>query len=233
MRKIAITDIHGCKNTFLALLDKVALSQSDELYLLGDYVDRGPDSKGVIDVIREMRRKGYQVQGLRGNHEELVLQAAGNDFSGLDRWLLSDGRKTLESFGVERYSDIPAEYLDFMRELPYFLETDGYILVHGGLDFNLPDPLGNTEEMCWIRNWDWYGQVRYDWLDGRTILHGHTPMAVHRIEDQFINLESDRYLDLDAGCVFAERRFTDKEGLGLLCAFDMTNRELLFQQYAG
>ena len=233
MRKIAITDIHGCKNTFLALLDRVALSQSDELYLLGDYVDRGPDSKGVIDVIRDMRRKGYRVHCLRGNHEELVLQAAGNDFTGLDRWLVSDGKKTIDSFGVDRYSDIPEEYLQFMRELPYYMETDGYILVHGGLDFSLADPLSNTDEMCWIRNGAWYGQVRYDWLGDRTILHGHTPMAVQRIEDQFLSLDIDRYLDLDAGCVFAESRFTDREGMGALCAFNMTSRELMFQRYAG
>ena len=56
-------------------------------------------------------------------------------------------------------------------------------------------------------------------------------MAVHLIENQFLNLETDRYLDLDAGCVFAERRFTDREGLGSLCAFDMTNREIVFQRY--
>ena len=232
MRKIAITDIHGCKNTFLALLDRLALSRSDELYLLGDYVDRGPDSKGVIDVIFDLRQKGYAVQCLRGNHEELVLQAANKDFTGLERWLLSDGKKTMDSFGVEHCSDIPAEYLAFMDELPYYLETEGYILVHGGLDFNLPNPLSDTAEMCWIRNWDWYARVRYDWLGERTILHGHTPMAVHLIENQFFNLETDRYLDLDAGCVFAERRFTDREGLGSLCAFDMTSRKLVFQRYA-
>ena len=231
MRKIAITDIHGCKTTFLALLDSLAFAQSDELYLLGDYVDRGPDSKGVIDTIFDLKKNGYTVRCLRGNHEELVLQAADNDFTGLERWLVGDGKKTMESFNVTQCSDIPREYLDFMRELPYFIETDGYILVHGGLDFSIPDPLSNTREMCWLRNWDWYHQVRYDWLGERTILHGHTPMATHHIEDQFYMLEIGRCLDIDAGCVFAERRFTDRDGMGSLCAFDMSNRELKFQEY--
>ena len=231
MRKIAITDIHGCKKTFLALLDKLSLSRSDELFLLGDYVDRGPDSKGVIDLVFELREKGYAVQCLRGNHEELVLRAAGNDFTGLERWVLSDGKKTMDSFGVSQCSEIPPKYLEFMQSLPYYIETEGYILVHGGLDFSRPDPLSNLEAMCWIRNWDWYGQVQYDWLGDRTILHGHTPMATQHIENQYLSLDIDRYLDLDAGCVFAEQRFSNKEGLGVLCAFDMSNRTLEFQPY--
>lgn len=231
MRKIAISDIHGCKNTFLELLDKIALTQSDALYLLGDYVDRGPDSRGVLDEIFKLRRQGYNVHCLRGNHEELILQAASRDFTGLERWLLSDGKKTMDSFGVEHCADIPEEYLDFMRELPYFMETDGYILVHGGLDFNLSDPLADTSRMCWIRTSAWYPAIRYDWLGSRIILHGHTPTATEHIENQFLGLEIDRYLDIDAGCVFAEERFSDRDGMGALCAFDMTNRMLTFQPY--
>jgi len=71
MRQIAISDIHGCARTFQALLDKIQLSTNDQLYLLGDYIDRGPDSKGVIDTILGLINAGYRVQTLMGNHEKM------------------------------------------------------------------------------------------------------------------------------------------------------------------
>ena len=228
MRQFAISDIHGCPKTFLALLDKIAFSKSDELFLLGDYVDRGPDSKGVLDAIFDLQKNGYTLRCLLGNHEELVLQAAQNDFASLERWLLTDGRDTMDSFGVERCSDIPEVYLDFMRGLPYFFESGNYILVHGGLDFRLPDPLADASEMCWMRNW--YDDIRYEWLGERTILHGHTPIEHYNIEKQLFQLKWSRYLDIDAGCVFTQHRFPYRVDLGRLCAFDMTNRWLAFQK---
>ena len=71
--KYVISDIHGCIRTFEALLKMLHFSISDELYLLGDYIDRGPDSKSVLDLILSMRNKGYKIAALRGNHEELLL----------------------------------------------------------------------------------------------------------------------------------------------------------------
>ena len=70
MHRFAISDIHGCAKTFEALLDRIALSTQGELYLLGDYLDRGPDSKGVLDLIFRLQREGYAVHCLRGNHEQ-------------------------------------------------------------------------------------------------------------------------------------------------------------------
>ncbi len=225
MRKIAISDLHGCRKTFLALLDKIAFSQNDHLYLLGDYVDRGLDSKGVIDHIWALQAAGYAVTCLRGNHEDLVLTAQIST-EGLDRWLVTDARRTMESFGVSRISSIPKEYLDFMRNLPHWLEVDEYILVHAGLDFELTDPLSRPDKMMWIRHW--HDRIRYDWLDGRIIVHGHTPVKRDNIELMLRHLDQQRYLDIDAGCVFWN--FPVREGYGHLCAFDMTNRTLTFQE---
>lgn len=225
MRKIAISDIHGCRKTFLALLDRLAFSQADQLYLLGDYVDRGLDSKGVIDHIWTLQEAGYRVDCLRGNHEDIVLTAQ-HTLEGLEKWLQTDGRRTMESFGVRRITDIPELYLDFMRELGYWLEVDGYILVHAGLNFDLQDPLSRPDDMVWIRRW--YDQIRYDWLGDRIIVHGHTPAKRSDIEIMLQRLEQQRYLDIDAGCVFWN--FPIREGYGYLCAFDLTNRTLTFQE---
>ncbi|MCC6279376.1 MAG: serine/threonine protein phosphatase [Saprospiraceae bacterium] len=227
VRQYAISDLHGCSKTFTALLDKLALSTSDELYLLGDYVDRGPDSKGVLDTIFQLQKDGYQVQCLMGNHEELVLKAAGGDFTGLERWLLTDGKDTMDSFGVPAIAEIPDNYLNWMAALPYYLEVGNYLLVHAGLDFGLDNPLSEKSEMCWIRHW--YDDIRYDWLRDRMIIHGHTPVFTQIIENQLSNLQQNKYLDIDSGCVFSHERFVNKDGLGFLCAFDMVNQTIFFQ----
>ena len=222
MRKLAISDIHGCALTFEALLDKIALSTEDELYLLGDYVDRGPDSRAVIDQILSLHNEGYRVSCLRGNHEDGMLAATKGteEFSAWYHYW--GGRQTLESFGVQRIPDIPAQYLDFISGLGYYFEIEGYILVHAGLDFTKADPLAIDESMLYIRNW--HHRIDYDWLGNRYIIHGHTPCGRERMESQFHNFLRQRVLDIDAGC-FAHHQ----TGLGALCAFDFTNHALHFQ----
>jgi serine/threonine protein phosphatase 1 len=222
MRKLAISDIHGCACTFEALLDKIALSTADELYLLGDYVDRGPDSKSVLDLILALRDKGYQVCCLRGNHEDGML-AASRGMEEFSSWYhYWGGRQTLESFGVQRVADIPAPYLDFISDLGYFFEMEGYIMVHAGLNFAKPDPLAIDEGMLYIRNW--HHLIDYDWLGDRYIIHGHTPCDRQKLESGLLNLQKRRVLDIDAGCFACHI-----PGMGQLCAFDLTNQSLHFQ----
>src|SRR3954452_10553358 len=75
-RRFVIPDIHGCSRTFRRLVSEVIrLQAGDELYLLGDMIDRGPDSKGVLDFIFQMRHEGFTVKGVKGNHEEMCLRA--------------------------------------------------------------------------------------------------------------------------------------------------------------
>ncbi len=124
-RQFAISDIHGCHLTFKALLDKIAFSTSDELYLLGDYIDRGPDSKNVLDTIFELQQNNYNLQCLRGNHEQMLLDEA--DQRSTDRWVRHGGLQTLESFNAKKMEDIPDKYYHFLRELPYFFEVDSFI----------------------------------------------------------------------------------------------------------
>ena len=153
MRKIAISDIHGCNATFKSLLGKLRLSRKDELYLLGDYIDRGPDSKGVIDTILSLQKKGNTVHCLRGNHEELLLWAVEGKGADVDIFLRNGGDATLESFGVQRAADIPQLYLDFIENLPIYIESEEYIFVHAGLEFTKgKNPFVHLEKMIWIRN---------------------------------------------------------------------------------
>jgi serine/threonine protein phosphatase 1 len=227
MSKYAISDIHGCSKTFLALLNKIQLSPSDELFLLGDYVDRGPDSKGVIDIIMQLQADGYTVRCLRGNHEQLVLYAM-NSLEGLENWAASDGLTTLNSFGITKFTDIPAPYVAFLNELHHIIYVDDYILVHAGLNFQLSDPVSDPWSLLTIRHWQ--DEIDNAWLKNRIVVHGHTPMMRDAIVFQCEDLQQKQYLDIDAGCVYAPPRYTSRIGMGFLCAFDMDRREVHFHR---
>ncbi len=217
-RQIAISDIHGCNQSFKALLDQVAFSKADELYLLGDYVDRGPDSKGVIDSIWQMQKEGYTVYCLMGNHEQMTIR---------DMWLErqvgfrhAGDEDLLESFKVKRITEIPEEYFLWMESLPLYLEIPGYILVHAGLNFEGTSPFLNEEALTWARNW--YHQIDYEWLGERIIVHGHTPIGVRQIKHEWTLLQQQRVLNIDAGCSAMARPSAG------LCAFDMRDQIVHF-----
>ncbi len=223
MRKIALTDIHGCRQSLEALLDQLALTTADELYFLGDYIDRGPDSKGVIDTIFFLKEKGHTVRCLMGNHEDALLIASKDRsffYDWYDGW---GGRQALESFGVHDATSVPMQYMDFFKKLEYCIEVDGFILVHAGLDFRFRNPLSPDINMLYLR--DWYETIDFGWLGDRIIVHGHTPISKDKIETMARNLKYRQVLNIDGGC-FAPHL----PGKGHLCAFDMTNRELYFQK---
>ncbi|HLF63763.1 MAG TPA: metallophosphoesterase, partial [Saprospiraceae bacterium] len=94
-RVFAVGDIHGCHQTFRKLLlDEIRIKKSDRIYCLGDYVDRGPDSKGVVDFILELRRSGYHIHTLRGNHEQLMMTSI-ESTENFELWELNGGSATL------------------------------------------------------------------------------------------------------------------------------------------
>jgi serine/threonine protein phosphatase 1 len=222
MRKIAISDIHGCDATFNALLQQINFSKEDELFLLGDYIDRGPSSKEVLDTIFRLKEEGYQIQCLRGNHEEMLLWAVSGHGHNLESFLRNGGDITLASFGVKRPVDIPQQYLTFLENLAHWIESDEYIFVHAGLHFVYGStPFEHLDKMLWIRNW--YIDIDLEWLGPRFIVHGHTPVIQTDIQALFSRFDEMRALNIDAGCVF------QRTGLGQLCAVDLSNRLLYFE----
>lgn len=223
MRKFAISDIHGCLKTFEALLDEIQFSTSDELYILGDYIDRGPDSKGVIDLIWKLEQEGYHVRCLRGNHEQMLLDILDQPSRSYD----PGDEQLLDSFRVNHAMRIPEKYIKWCRQLPYYFEVDEYLLVHAGFNFNIDDPLSDTHAMMWIRNWR--ADIDREWLNGRIVVHGHTPTPRHAIEIYLQTLAYTPELIIDNGCVYHGRH----EQLGELCALDLGERKLTFQKYIG
>lgn len=222
-----IGDIHGCNRSFQALIQKLELEKGDQLVLLGDYIDRGPDSKGVVDTIFNLREAGQEVVCLRGNHEQLLLDTLTKSRD-LELWLMNGGRQTLRSFDVEHPEEIPENYLDFFVQTRLWYETKGFLCVHGGLDFSSPDPLQQPETLMWMRRW--YADIDYNWLGKRIVLHGHTPEDMDTIEAQHKHLDEQQYLNLDNGCVYANLSHQRGDALGRLVGFCLENRRLIWQE---
>lgn len=223
MRKIAISDIHGCARSLEKLLRQVAPAPDDELYFLGDFIDRGPDSKGVIDQVLALRSEVASVRCLLGNHEDGLRQSIKDPYM-RQHWIGQwGGQQTLRSFSVQHPKDIPEPYLRFFLSLEWVIETRPFILVHAGLNFLNDDPLAVGEDMIYIRNW--YPMTDHDWLGERYIVHGHTPVSSLFIEENLEQLDTHRCLNIDAGCYAVQF-----PGMGNLCAFDMSGRHLYFQE---
>jgi len=125
-RTIAIGDIHGCASAFRTLLGKISPACDDVIVTLGDYVDRGPSSREVIDELLELDKQ-CQLVPLMGNHELILLSAAMTKET--DFWYDCGGRQTLESYGGD-LSAIPEWHLDFLRGCRRYHEASGHIFVH-------------------------------------------------------------------------------------------------------
>ena len=202
-RQFAISDIHGCAKTFRKLvLEVIELSMADTLYLLGDYVNKGPDSKGVLDFIFELQNSGYNLKCLRGNHEQDLID--GLKYSWVEiEFLNRGGRATLQSFGVDNVHQIPEKYLKFIISLPFFFETENYLLIHAGLNFDLEDPYKDDFSMLNIRDMD----VDLNKTGNKKIIHGHVPNSYLDIEnaclpDRQALTFQDNHLSIDGGCVY-------------------------------
>lgn len=210
-----MSDIHGCQKTFRYLVEKeLQLKTTDTLYLLGDYIDRGPDSKGVLDYIVELQKEGHRVEALRGNHEEMLMQSR-TDSTYLTTWLLNGGAEAMESFEVATPQQIPELYFQQLENLKLYIKLDDYLLVHAGFNFSAPDPFADTEAMLWTRKFE----VDKTILGNRKIIHGHTPISLDQMATTVTTPDID-VINIDAGCVYAGR-------FGHLAALDLDTVELI------
>jgi serine/threonine protein phosphatase 1 len=216
MPRYAISDIHGCCQTFRFMVEEeLQLQPTDQLFLLGDYVDRGPDSKGVIDFILELQAKGYQVETLMGNHEAMMLETL-QDANMMPLWLRNGGDTTLASFGIQQVRQLPEQYGAFLDQLAYYRELPDYLLVHAGFDFACGNPLTNFEAMLWIRHF----KADKAYLGHRRIVHGHTPTPFPKIQQNLADPDS-LVINIDGGCVYKHT-----SDFGYLTALNLDTRQL-------
>ncbi|ELS03816.1 Calcineurin-like phosphoesterase [Xenococcus sp. PCC 7305] len=165
-RRIVIGDVHGHYETLIALLESVAPNSDDQVYFLGDLIDRGPKSAEVVDFVMK-----HKYQCLRGNHEEMLLEVVGQGkvtvqlYQG---WLHSGGYATVTSYD----SKIPQEHIDWMRELPLYLDLGDVWLVHAGLSPHIPLEQQTSEQFCWIRE-DFHA-IPQPYFSDKLVITGHT-----------------------------------------------------------
>ncbi len=166
-RRIVIGDVHGHYDSLVALLEAISPGYSDQVYLLGDLVDRGPKSYQVVDLVINNK---YNC--ILGNHEhmivEILLHRKGNH-PALQTWLSSGGNNTLRSYGRQGVS---LDHLDWMNQLPTFIDLDDIWLSHAGLDPNLPLEKQGIMQLCWVRE-EFHSSPR-PYFPDKTIITGHT-----------------------------------------------------------
>jgi serine/threonine protein phosphatase 1 len=171
----AIGDIHGCHDLLLAMLQGIedhAAGQPYRLVFLGDYIDRGPNSAGVLATVRQRQEASPDtVVCLMGDHEALLLQAAA-DPSYVPAWLWNGGDAALASFGAKEVGELPPDLIDWLGQLPTFYEDEHGYYVHAGVSplRSLDDQ--HDEDRLWIR--EAFLEMEHDF--GKHIVHGHTPL---------------------------------------------------------
>jgi len=187
-KTIVIGDIHGCINSLDKLLGKLP-DNIDTLIFLGDYIDRGPNSKEVISRIIELGKTYPKIVTLKGNHEYMFLQYLEDVHNPL--FLLYGGLKTLESYniGLEEKNPIdhiPPDHLSFFRNLLLMWENDYAIFVHAGLQPGLHLTLQNEEWCLWVR--DLFINSAYDF--GKKVVFGHTVFHKPFIQSNKIGIDT-------------------------------------------
>jgi serine/threonine protein phosphatase 1 len=191
----AIGDIHGSLDKLRALFARCeahAAGRPMKLVFLGDYIDRGPESFGVIDFLLTLRkRRGDAIVTLMGNHEEMALSIIDGE-TRVGSWLLQGGAETLESYGVRDPSDIPRAHVDWMRALPLRHDDGRRFFVHAGVNPAVPLDAQNASDLLWIRQPFLSDPRDY----GRLIVHGHSPLETGRPD-----LRGNR-LNVDTAAVF-------------------------------
>lgn len=214
-RRFVITDIHGCFQTFLKLLDKISFRTEDQLFILGDMVDRGPYSYLVLEKIAQLIGDGFAIFPLRGNHEQLFL-----NFN-------RENPRKLKTFAGRQFSrhllnesgHLPEEIDLFFSRLPYYYETDIAYLVHAGFNTRKSDHFEEWKDMIWMRNFE-YEKKKFK---KKMVIHGHVPIPFDEISAAVD--AGKRNINLDNGCIRA-----DITGYGRLVCLNMDTDEIISQK---
>ncbi|MDA7937047.1 serine/threonine protein phosphatase [bacterium] len=205
MRRFAIGDIHGCAKALRSVIDAIDPKPEDELIFLGDYIDRGPDSRDAIDQIIALQKR-TKVVALRGNHEIMLIGVA---MHGLDDsvWRTNGGNSTLASYGGS-LSKIPSNHLVFFHELLPYYEIDDTIFVHASYDPEI-EMFEQTEMMNYWTHLTAPFPARH--MSGKRVIVGHTPQP----HGQVMNL--GHLVCIDTYCF----------GYGYLTAYEIGGKSII------
>ncbi len=231
MNHWVIPDIHGCYKTLKSLIEKQIIpTKEDTITFLGDYIDRGPYSKQVIDYIMKIQLDFPNINCLRGNHEEYMIESYHAETNKkwysfykknhiLKLWKSVGGDQTLKSFDVKRTKDISKKYIDWLDNLKYFLLTDNFIIVHAGLNFEKDNPFSDKLSMTSLRDF----KVDMQKTGNRRIIHGHVPLSIEFIKSLVADKNSP-FIAIDNGCYHR-----NKTNMGNLVALEINSLQIVSQ----
>jgi serine/threonine protein phosphatase 1 len=213
-RIYAIGDIHGCDAQLAAVHDAIAddLAQrpvgAPLLIHIGDYVDRGPNSAGVVArLLNGPLIDGMPVLNLMGNHEHTMLAAVSGDRAAGTDWLFQGGREALESYGIDPDSpreawaeQFPPEHLAFVRGLAMYRQEAGYLFVHAGIRPGIPMSEQAPEDLLRIRQPFLYTERSF----GSVVVHGHTPVRAPVVRPNRIAIDTGAVFGGKLSCAVLE-----------------------------
>jgi serine/threonine protein phosphatase 1 len=176
-RTIAIGDIHGCSLALAALVAAIDPKPDDVIVTLGDYINRGPDSRGVVEQLIALGRRCRLVPIL-GNHDQMLLDALNSRDYGF--WFRHWGNETLASYEVEAPEEIPPEPIAFLTGCRDYYETATHIFVHAGYD---PERPMDEQSERWLRWESLRDRIPAPHLSGKTVIVGHTSQRSGEILD--------------------------------------------------
>ncbi len=169
-RTIAIGDIHGCLASLDTLLDAIQPTADDTIVTVGDYVDRGPDSKGVIERLIELQQRTNLVP-LLGNHEEMMLAVLDQKMEPYG-WLGHGGVQTMDSYGFTGdLAVIPESHRTFLNECRDYFESENHFVVHANYDPSLPFAEQPPDLLRWIKLTELMPPPH---ISGKRAIVGHT-----------------------------------------------------------
>jgi diadenosine tetraphosphatase ApaH/serine/threonine PP2A family protein phosphatase len=201
-RFYVVGDIHGCVRELDTLVGSLPLAAGDTLAFIGDYVDRGPESRAVVDFLLALRaRTDLRTVFLRGNHEDMCLAYLGREGHWGESWKMNGGGTTLRSYGIPHdvvgdaaAARFPPEHLAFFESLVMSFATEGFLLVHAGIRPAVPLDAQDPEDLLWIRE----EFIASPHQLPQTIVFGHTPQ-------RRVLVDLPYKIGIDTGCVYGGR----------------------------
>ena len=214
-RVYAIGDVHGCLDRLAAMHAAIANDLAERpvkeplLVHLGDYVDRGADSAGVVARLAErVAMPDVPTVNLMGNHEHMMLDAiASGEAEAAELWLANGGTESLLSWDVPRSAQpkewasyLPARHLIFLRDLAAYHEAGGYLFVHAGLRPGIPLAQQSRHDLMWIREPFLSSKASF----GAVVVHGHTPRPEPVVRPNRIGIDTGAVIGGALTCVVLE-----------------------------
>ena len=214
-RILCIGDIHGCADTLKSLIEKIEPTPDDLIIQMGDMIDRGDKSFDVVKYLIELNQT-YNCVFLKGNHEDMWINYLKNEsrMDEINMFFVNGGKATLDSYCTNiiddatgdtmkpgnglNFNDLPQSHQDFYDNLKIFHEIDDFIFVHAGMNPSYPLDEQIEHDLMWIRNAFLYYPNTI--CEGKTIVHGHTPMEPDELK-HYHETYTDR-INLDSACVF-------------------------------